>query len=84
MVPLSHLQQSLLATAANRSNLSLHPLPAAIGRARSVWSVRELLADGLIEERETAEPDAIVHEFGEVRFGYFMTAAGLAALDHAA
>lgn len=77
MPKLNHLQRSLLATAAARPGGNIHPLASDSLAAPSLnRSICALLADCLIEERETAEPDYVAHKFGDLRFGYFVTPAG--------
>jgi hypothetical protein len=70
----------LLSTASQRENDSLLPLPDRTAGARATKALAALAKNGLAEERETADPDAISRTDGDLRFGIFITAAGLAAI----
>jgi hypothetical protein len=70
----------LLSTASQRENGSLLPLPHGAAGARATKALAALAKSGLAEERETADADAISRTDGDLRFGVFITAAGLAAI----
>jgi len=70
----------LLSTASQRENGSLLPLPSGMTGARVTKALAALAKNGLAEERETGEAEAISRTDGDLRFGVFITAAGLAAI----
>ncbi len=53
-------------------------LTAKAGTARSIVS---LVKNGLVEERETSVVAAVVRQNGDIGYGMFVTADGLAAID---
>lgn len=81
MTNLTDTQRILLASAAQRDNGSLLPLPNMIapggGAAKALAA---LVKRRLAEERETKEPATVHREADDVRFGLFVTAAGLSAI----
>ena len=81
MVKLSDTQSILLARAAQQEDGSLYPLaPTLQASGGVVKSVAALVKHGLAEERETAVAAAAYRSDGDLRFGVFATAAGLAAI----
>ena len=81
MTTLSDTQAILLSTASQRESGSILPLPACLkpggGTSKAVDA---LLTRGLAEERETDDASAMRRTDGDLRFGVFITAAGLAAI----
>ncbi len=81
MTKLTDTQCVLLAAAAKRDTLSIYPLPDSLkpggGLAKSL---AVMAAQGLTEERETEDKTAVAREDGDLRYGLFATAAGLAAI----
>lgn len=83
MPKLNDTQLILLSTASQREGGSFYPLPATLGDSggRATKAIAALMKHGFAEERETREPTS-VHRFdGDVRYGLFITEAGIAALD---
>ena len=81
MVKLSDTQSIMLARAAQQEDGSLYPLaPTLQASGGVVKSVAALVKRGLAEERETAVAAAVYRSNGDLRFGVFATAAGLAAI----
>ena len=82
MRKLNDLHSILLATAAGRDNGSLYPIPGNVASAgaRLSKAVASLSKAGLTEERETSDSAATFREDGDVRYGLFITAAGLNAI----
>ena len=70
----------LLSTASQRDSGSLLPLPDGTAGARAIKAVAALAKSGLAKERKTADTDATIRTDGDLRFGVFITAAGLAAI----
>ena len=82
MPQLSDTQSILLATAAQREDGSLYPLPATItapagGVAKSIGA---LVKRGLAEERAVGNAAQVYRSDGDQRFGLFVTTAGKAAI----
>ena len=81
MTNLSDIQAILLSTASQREGGSLLPLPASLKPGGGTAKALDALAKrGLIEESETSDPDAVRRADGDLRFGLFITAAGLTAI----
>jgi hypothetical protein len=82
MSKLNDTQSILLSTAGQRNSGSLYPLPATLFDAGGVASraVAALIRRALAEERETDVPASIAREDGDLRYGVFITATGLAAI----
>jgi hypothetical protein len=82
MRALNDTQRVLLSHAAKQARASLHPLPASIDKAhhRVIRAIGELMKLRLIEERETSEAGIIHRMDGNLQFGLFINAAGLAAI----
>lgn len=76
------LQSLLLTHAAADKEGALTPLPtrSAVEPARMMTAITQLLRRGLLEEREVEAPDSAHREDGDVRYGAFITVAGLAAI----
>ncbi len=78
---LTDTQSLLLAHAARNEASSLYPLPStltsAVGAARSIVA---LAKRGLAEEREVVDAGHTARTDGDIRYGVFATAAGLAAI----
>jgi hypothetical protein len=84
MAKLTDTQSLLLSIAAQQDN-SLYPLPAALiengePAARAAKAIIQLQNRCFIEERETSIRTAICRTDGDVSFGMFITATGLAAI----
>ena len=81
MIHLSDTQRILLSSASQRESGSILPLPACLTvNGGTMKSVEALLTRDLVEERETSEAAAVRRTDGEVRYGAFITATGLAAI----
>lgn len=82
MLNLNDTQRVLLSHAAQRTNGSLYSLPASLAEAdtRVTRAITALGKLSLIEEREAADPSAVHRTDGDVRYGLFVTTAGLAAI----
>jgi len=82
MPRLSDTQRILLAHAAQHGSGSLYPLPASVdGDAeRAAKAVTALLKRGFVAEAETSDATAVHRVDGDLRYGAFITAAGLAAI----
>ncbi|WP_375391886.1 DUF3489 domain-containing protein [uncultured Sphingomonas sp.] len=75
-------QAVLLSAAARADNGSLYPLPEQLAPgARVSKAIAGLVSRGLAEERDTSDPLAVHRTDGDLRFGLFVTAAGLQAID---
>jgi hypothetical protein len=77
---LSDTHMIILSTASQRENGSLLPLPDGVAGARATKALAALVKSGLAEERDTADAGAISRTDGDLPFGVFITAAGLAAI----
>jgi hypothetical protein len=74
-------QAILLAHAARRPSCSLYPLPETLSNpAGASRSIAALVSRCWAEERETTEASATIRHDGDLRYGMFITAAGLAAI----
>jgi hypothetical protein len=82
MTKLNDTQSIVLSAAGQRDNGSLYPLPATLldGEDRATKAVAALVKRGLAEERESDDAAGIVREDGDLRFGVFITPAGLSAI----
>ena len=81
MIQLSDTQAVMLATAGQREDGSLLPLPTSLkpgGGATKAMGV--LISRGLVEERETTDAAAVRRVEGDRRLGLFLTTAGAAAI----
>jgi hypothetical protein len=80
MIKLTDTQAILLSSASQRNDGSLLPLPASITPGGGATkAIAALVRSGLANQRETQEAGAI-HRKDDVRYGVFITAAGLAAI----
>jgi hypothetical protein len=78
---LTDTQSLLLAHAAQCDSGSLYPLPTTLtSRAGAARSIMSLVKAGLVEERETSVAAAVARQDGDLGYGMFVTAAGLAAI----
>ena len=81
MTKLSDTQAILLSSASQRADGSLLPLPAAVtpggGAAKAIAA---LIKRGLAEERETRAADAAHRTEGDIRFGLFISTAGMSVI----
>ena len=82
MPKLNDLHAILLATAAGRADGSLYPMPESLAKAgaRLIKAVASLSKAGLAEERETSNNAAAFRVDGDLCYGLFINAAGLAAI----
>ena len=82
MPRLSDTQSILLAHAAQRRDGSLFPLPDTLSSSGAgvAKSITALVKHGLAEERETSDATCVRRSDGDLRFGVFVTTAGLAAI----
>ncbi|KQU55185.1 hypothetical protein ASG67_17805 [Sphingomonas sp. Leaf339] len=82
MPKLSDTQLILLASAAQRDGGSVLPLPDTLAAkaASTEKSIAALVKQGFAEERETSDHTAVSRVDGDLRYGVFVTAPGLAAI----
>jgi hypothetical protein len=81
MPNLTDTQSILLSAASRRADLSLYPLPEPQARSGGTGkSIAALIKAGFAEEREAGVGQAVSRTDGDIRFGVFATAAGLAAI----
>ena len=81
MPKLNDTQTILLSTASRRESGSLYPLPDTLtAGVRVTKALTSLLDRALAEERETEDVVAAHRTDGDIRYGLFITAAGLAAI----
>jgi hypothetical protein len=78
MSKLNDTQLIILSAAAQRENRSLHPLPPQTQANAKV--VGSLIDRGFAEERETNDTSAVSRIDGDIRFGVFVTDAGMAGI----
>lgn len=79
MPKLSDTQSIILSAASRRDDHSLYPLPDTISGQGVGKSIAALLRAGFAEERET-DAIAAYRSDGDVHYGLYATAAGLAAI----
>lgn len=78
---LSDTQTLLLAHAGSRDSGSLYPLPTTLTSVPgALKSITALVKRGLVEERTAHAADAVARADGNLRFGIYVTPAGLAAI----
>ena len=82
MPKLNDTQTLLLTHAAKRDGGAFHPLPDTRNgaAARAATAIAKLLALGLAEERQVSEVAAVSRIDGDLRYGAFITAAGLTVI----
>jgi hypothetical protein len=82
-IRLNDMQLVLLATAAQREDGNLMPLPESIGDQadRAKKAVEQLIKKGLVEETPDAIKTTAWREDGDTRFGAVITDAGRAAIN---
>ncbi|TPG07505.1 DUF3489 domain-containing protein [Sphingomonas oligophenolica] len=81
MTKLNDPMRILLASAAQREDGSLLPLPASLkSTARTSKAMASLAALGFAIERETTDASAVHRTDGDLRYGLFVTSSGLAAI----
>jgi hypothetical protein len=82
MPKLTDTQSILLSHAAQRRDLSLYPLPDSHVRsgARITKAIAQLVDAAYLEERDTSAAEQVSRTDGDLRFGMFVTAEGLAAI----
>ena len=83
MPKLNDTQLILLSAAAMRPSGSLMPLPETIANAgdRATKAITALMKQGLLEERETNDAASVHRDDGDIRYGVFITEAGLGVID---
>ena len=78
---LTDTQSLLLAHAAKCDSGSLYPLPNTLtSKAGATRSIVSLVKAGLVEERETSVAAEVARQDGDLGYGRFVTADGLAAI----
>lgn len=78
---LTDTQSLLLAHAARHEQGSFYPLPETLtSKAGAAKSLATLVKRGFAEEHEIADAAVVCRSKGDLRFGMFVTAAGLAAI----
>ena len=82
MTKLTDTQSILLSTASQREGGSLYPLPTTLTAPKPAIakSTAALMTRGLAEERETLEAATVARTDGDLRYGVFITPAGLTAI----
>lgn len=80
MPKLNDTQALLLSTASQRESGSVVPLPGGMTGARVTKALVALTKAALVEERETTDADSISRIDGDLRYGLFITTAGLQAI----
>ncbi len=81
MTKLSDTQRILLAAACQRGDGSVLPFHASIKRGGGITkAIAGLVRQALVVERETTDQAAVHRTDGDLRFGVFITAAGMAAI----
>ena len=82
MTKLTDTQSILLSTASQSEGGSLYPLPTTLTAPKPTIakSLAALITRGLAEERETADPTLIARTDDDLRYGVFITQAGLNAI----
>ena len=81
MTQLSDTQRILLAAACQRADGSVLPFHANIKRGGGITkAIAELVRQALVVERETTDQAAVHRMDGDLRFGVFITEAGMAAV----
>lgn len=83
MPKLNDTQLILLSAAATRPSGSLMPLPETIAHAgdRATKAIAALVIRGFAEERETDDAVSVQRADGDMRYGVFITDAGLGVID---
>lgn len=78
---LTDTQSLLLAHAAQCDSGSLYPLPTTLtSKAGAARSIVSLVKAGLVEEREISVAAEVARQDGDLGYGRYVTAAGLAAI----
>ena len=82
MTKLTDTQTILLSTASQREGGSLYPLPTTLTAPKPAItkSVAALITSNLAEERETHDSALVARTNGDLRYGVFITPAGLSAI----
>ena len=81
MTSLSDTQRILLSTASQRESGSILPLSACLASGGGIAkAVTVLVKHGFVEERETGSADEVRRTDGDLRYGAYITAAGLIAI----
>lgn len=81
MPKLNDIQTILLSTAARREDGSLHSLPDTLTAGdRVAKAITALMKAGFAEERETTDAVVTYRQDGDIQYGVFATAVGLAAI----
>jgi hypothetical protein len=83
MPKLNDTQLILLSTASQHPNGSFYPLPPSLADAgdRATKAIAAVAKLALAEERETCEPTTVYRTDGDLRYGMFITKAGIKAID---
>lgn len=82
MPKLNDTQTLLLAHAAKRDNGAFYPLPETRNgaAARAATAIAKLLTLGLADEREVSDAPLVSRTEGDLSYGSFITAAGMAVI----
>lgn len=82
MAKLTDTQAVLLSSASQRRSGSLYPLPPSITTkpAPLARAIEALIKRGLVSERETIDAQSVARTDGDVRYGFFVTSEGKAAI----
>lgn len=81
MTKLTDTQAILLTAASQRESGSVRPIHGSIrAGGGATKSIDFLLRHGLAEERETTDQKAVNRVDGDIRYGAYITSAGLAAI----
>ena len=82
MTKLNDMQSILLSTAGQRDSGSVYPLPDTLANVddRASKTIAALIKRNLMEDRETGDAVSVAREDGDLRYGVFITPAGLAAI----
>jgi hypothetical protein len=83
MPKLNDTQLVLLSGASRQPDGSFHPLPETLGSGgdRVIQAIAALVKRGLAAERETLDAAQVQRIDRDIRYGMFITAAGMEALD---
>lgn len=83
MPKLNDTQLILLSAAAQRDGGSFLPLPEPLAdtRDRATKAIAALIKGNFAEERETTDAASVHRTYGDIRYGAFITEAGIAAID---
>ncbi|MDB5539813.1 MAG: hypothetical protein JWQ89_1540 [Devosia sp.] len=83
MPKLNDTQLILLSTASQREGGSFYPLPTMLADAGDIATkaMAALTKRGFAEQRETSDAAMVARTDGDIRYGMFITDAGIAEID---